>query len=390
MTSRPRSPLPRTPPATRTTTRASAPLVAPTPPVAFGLATPILALIALVAWVLLSTGCRRETQADDAPASSDVTIQPATLRRVPRQLTVTGLLQAEQRTDLAANATGRVTAVYVEIGQRVEVGTPLAQLDSRGVAANAAEARANVASASAQYAAAARDCSRYTSLLGKGAITRQEYDRAMGTCSANGASASAAAAHAKAASQVVQDATIRAPFAGIVTDKMVHVGDFVRPESAVVALLSGGALRLRLTVPEPEMQAAREGAPVFFETVGVPGRQFRATLRFIGHEVRPQTRDIVVEAIVENDDGLLMPGMFVTAHLLNGETTQPVVPRGAVVVTEAGPRVMAMVGEHFEQRVVQLGAMMGNDVAIVDGVKPGEQVVVRNLDVHHTSSVALN
>jgi membrane fusion protein (multidrug efflux system) len=369
--------------------------VAPPPaapsPVGFGLVTPVAALVVLVAWVLLSTGCKRDAvPEEDTSAASDVSIQAATLRRVPKQLTVTGMLQAEQRTDLAANATGRVTAVYVEIGQRVEAGAPLAQLDARGVALNAAEARANVASASAQYATAARDCSRYGSLLSKGAITRQEYDRAIGTCSANGASASAAAAHAKAASQVVQDATIRAPFAGIVTDKMVHVGDFVRPESPVVALLSGGQLRLRLTVAEPDMQAAKEGAPVFFETVGVPGRQFRATLKYIGHEVRPQTRDVIVEAVVENDDGLLMPGMFVTAHLLNGETTQPVVPRGAVVVTETGPRVMAMVGQHFEQRVVQLGAMMGNDVAIVDGVKSGEQVVVRNLENHPVSSVALN
>ncbi len=361
------------------------------PAAGFGLATPVAALVVLVAWVLLSTGCKREAMPEeDTSAANDVSIQAATMRRVPRQLTVTGILQAEQRTDLAANSTGRVTAVYVEIGQRVGLGAPLAQLDSRGVALNAAEAKANVASASAQYATAARDCSRYGSLLSKGAITRQEYDRAMGTCSANGASASAAAAHAKAASQVVQDATIRAPFAGIVTDKMVHVGDFVRPESPVVALLSGGQLRLRLTVAEPDMQAAKEGAPVFFETVGVPGRQFRATLKYIGHEVRPQTRDVIVEALVENDDGLLMPGMFVTAHLLNGETTQPVVPRGAVVVTEAGPRVMAMVGQHFEQRVVQLGAMMGNDVAIVDGVKSGEQVVVRNFDNHPVSSVALN
>ena len=350
-------------------------------------------LLLTVACALATTmiGCTREAPVEDtAAAASEVTIEAATLRRVPKQLTVTGLLQAEQRTDLAANATGRVTAVYVEIGQRVEAGAALAQLDSRGVALSAAEARANVASASATYVAAARDCSRYASLLGKGAITRQEYDRAIGSCSANGASASAAAAHAKAASQVVQDATIRAPFAGIVTDKMVHVGDYVRPESPVVALLSDGALRLRLTIAEPDMQAAQEGAPVFFETVGVPGRQFRATLKYIGHEVRPQTRDVIAEAIVESDDGLLMPGMFVTAHLFNGETTQPVVPRGAVVVTDTGPRVMAMVGEHFEQRVVQLGAMMGNDVAIVDGVKPGEKVVVKNLDAPRVSSVALN
>jgi RND family efflux transporter MFP subunit len=372
----------------RSTATPATPAASPVP-IAFGLASPIVALVALVVWVLFSTGCKRETVAEEAPANNEVSIQPATLRRVPKQLTVTGMLQAEQRTDLAANSSGRVTAVYVEIGQRVEAGTALAQLDSRGVAASAAEARANVGAAAAQYGVAARDCSRYSGLLGKGAITRQEYDRAMGTCSANGAQASAAAARAKAASVMVQDATIRAPFAGVVTDKMVHVGDFVRPDSPVVALLSSGALRLRLTVPEPDMAAAREGAPVFFETVGVPGRQFRATLKFIGHEIRPQTRDIVVEALVENDDGVLMPGMFVTAHLLNGETTQPVVPRGAVVVTDTGPRVMAMVGEHFEQRVVQLGAMMGNDVAIVDGVKPGEKVVVRNLDPPHTS-VALN
>jgi RND family efflux transporter MFP subunit len=295
---------------------------------------------------------------------------------VPQEITLTGVLDANERTDLSANATGRVLRVFVELGQRVAARAPIAQLDARSAVFSQQEAKANVQSAVEQLAASRKDCDRYRGLLSKGAITQQEYDRAMGQCQTQTASEQAARARADEASQGLQDATIRAPFAGKIADRSIHVGDYVHPDTKVVTLLADDPLRLRLTVPERDIFAVKPGLSVRFETAGLPNRSFQATVKFIGGEVRPQTRDLVVEAIVDNHGGALLPGMFVSAHLSTGKVELPVVPKSALVSAGTTPSVFVVEGDRIHERLVQTGAPAGSGVAILDGVKAGERVVV--------------
>lgn len=112
-----------------------------------------------------------------------------------------------------------------------------------------------------------------------------------------------------------------------------------------------------------------------FETAGIPGRTFQATLRFIGGEVRERTRDLVVEALVENRDGALLPGMFVSAHLSTGLSRLPVVPKSALAPSTP-PSVFVIDGERVRQRVVQPGSSVGDGIAILDGVRARERVVL--------------
>jgi membrane fusion protein (multidrug efflux system) len=324
-------------------------------------------------------GCRRGTASTEAGATAarlHVETSAAQARAVPQEITLTGVLDANQRTDLAANATGRVIAVFVELGQRVAARAAIAQLDARSAALGQREAKANVQGAVDQLAASRKDCERYQGLLRKGAITQQEFDKAMGQCQTQTSSEEAARARAAEASQSVADATIRAPFAGKIADRTVHVGDYVHPDTKVVTLLADDPLRLRLTVPELDIFAVKEGLSVRFETAGVPNRSFQATVKYIGGEVRAQTRDLVVEAVVDNHGGTLLPGMFVSAHLSTGTLQLPVIPKSALVTATVPPTVFVVDGERIHQRIVQIGAPQGDGIAIVDGVKSGERVVV--------------
>ncbi len=334
--------------------------------------------IVLLAGLAAAAGCRREKISAEARPAARIHVETsaAVARPVPQEITLTGVLDANERTDLAANATGRVIRVFVELGQRVAARAPIAQLDARSAALGQLEAKANVQSATDQLAASRKDCDRYQRLLAKGAITEQEYDRAMGQCQTQTASADVARARAAEAGQALTDATIRAPFAGKIADRAIHVGDYVRPDTKVVTLLADDPLRLRLTVPERDIFAVKAGLPVRFETAGLPNRSFQATVRFIGGEVRPQTRDLVVEAIVDNHDGTLLPGMFVSAHLVTGKADLPIVPRSALVTSMTPPSVFVVEGERLHQRIVRPGPAQGDGVAIVEGVKVGERVVV--------------
>jgi len=329
----------------------------------------------------LSAGaCSHGSAADTAvmPATAKVHVQTALVaeQAVPNLLRLTGVLSSNERTDLAANAAGRVVKTFVERGDHVVAGTVLAQLDARSAAHSRVEAEANVAGATEQLKNATADCARYVGLLAKGAITQQEYDRQTTSCHTQAASEGAARARAAEAMQTVADSTIRAPFTGVVAERFVHVGDYVHADTRVVTLLVDDPLRLELTVPEANVGSVHPGLAVSFETISVPGRVFTATVRYIGGEIRAATRDLVVEAVTDNKDHVLLPGMFVTAELPVGEVTSAVVPATALVRHKADQSVFAVVDGHLEERVVQLGPKVGELVAIADGVKKGEQVVV--------------
>jgi membrane fusion protein (multidrug efflux system) len=328
--------------------------------------------------VLALSACKGkdEAKAKPPPAREHVETITAEKRPVPRELTLTGVLAANERTDLAANASGRVVRVFVELGQRVPLGAPIVQLDKRTAVLAAREATANVQTAVEQLSASKKDCDRYQTLLATGTITQQAYDRVIGQCQTQGSSEVAARVRVEQAAQQLADSTVRAPFAGKIADRAVHVGDYVRADSKVVTLLADDPLRLRLTVPESDIFAIKQDLEVRFETSSIPDRSFRAIVKYIGGEVREQTRDLVVEAIVDNHDGALLPGMFVTAHLSTGVSELPVVAKQALVAGTSTASLFIVDGDRVRQRMVQLGPPSGELLSILDGIKPGDRVVL--------------
>lgn len=314
------------------------------------------------------------------PREAPVHVETVAVRQqpMPRALRLTGTLRGIQQADLAANAMGRVVATFVERGAEVKKGQKIAALDVRSTAASAAEARAGLALARAQAEAAARECERYTKLFEQNVITPAERDRMNDTCRTSTISVQAAQARANTVGVALADGTIVAPFAGIVTQRLVSAGEYVRPDSKVVTLTDLDTLRLELTVPEASLAAVREGGALTFTVPAYADRTFEGTVRFVGGAVRETTRDLVAEAIVDNEDRALRPGMFATVSLLTGEEPSAVLPRSALIAKEGGTfHVLAVVDHRIEERVVQAGTAKGDDVAIVRGVAPGDEVVAR-------------
>jgi membrane fusion protein (multidrug efflux system) len=340
-----------------------------------------VARVSSVALLVAQASCTRAKPRDDAstkPAEKRVKADSATVteRVVPKTVTLTGVLAGDQRTELAANASGRVLRTFVERGDHVKAGAILAQLDSRNAALTQTQANAAAASIAEQLAAVRADCARVEPLLASGSISKAEYDRTTSQCRSQTATEEAARARAAEAAQTLSDTSIRAPFAGVVAERFANVGDYVRQDSRIVTLVVDDPLRLLLTVPERAFGAVKEGSKVTFETVALPGKSFTGTVKFLGREVRATTRDVVSEAVVDNKERLLVPGMFVTARLPIGEMTLPVVPRTALVPTEPTQSLLVIEKGRIVQRVVQVGATVDDVVAIVEGIKKDERIVL--------------
>jgi RND family efflux transporter MFP subunit len=154
--------------------------------------------------------------------------------------------------------------------------------------------------------------------------SQAEYDRISDQCRTTPLSVTASEARAHAAALVVGDGVIRAPFAGVVTERYVEVGQYVRQDTKVVALVDLDPLRLEFTVPEASLAAVKEGNKVTFTVSAYPDRSFDGTVKYVGAAVREATRDLVTEAIVPNADKFLRPGMFASVLLETGTEKTPV------------------------------------------------------------------
>ncbi len=298
---------------------------------------------------------------------------------VPESIRITGNLRGNREVDLAANAAGRVVRTDIERGQVVKVGQVLAQLDVRAASLSAAAARAQAESAGAEAEHARVDCERSEVLHQRGAIADAEYQLRMTQCRTIPLSFEAATARAELAAQNVGDGLVRAPFDGVVTDRYIEVGQYLRQDSRVISLASLDPLRLEMAVPEAEIAKLHVDADVSFAVSAYPDRRFDGKIRYVSGAVRQTTRDLLAEAVVPNADGALKPGMFADVEIVTGQRSLPSLPRGAIVGRDGESHAFFVVGGRLEERVLALGPAVGDRVSVARGARDGEQVALGEL-----------
>lgn len=337
-----------------------------------------LRFVSIAACAIALTACKGKAGPDPGPAPPKVhvTTEAVAEHAMPRIIPLTGTLEADQRSELSANAAGRVQKTFVERGQKVKAGDPIAQLDVRAAALSSQEAQASLNSVQTQLDAAQAECKRYEALYERKAATQQEYDRQMTQCRAQEATLAQAKARAADAVRTVGDGTVRAPFGGVIAERLVNVGDFVRADSRVATVVVTDPLRLKLTVAERSVPFVKVGQTVTFTTDAAPGRTFEGTVRYLGAEVRSTTRDLVVEAVVPNGDSALIPGMFVSVDLRIGEAPALALPKTAIVDSGHDKAVWGVVDGRLTLRLVQLGTENGELVTIERGLAKGDPIVL--------------
>lgn len=326
--------------------------------------------------------CNGPAQAKSEDAAAPVHVETADVTEIdaPVLLRLTGSLKGAKETDLAANAAGRVTKTYVERGAEVKQGQILAQLDTSAAALSLAEARVAVATSKTQEDINKADCARYEQLKAKGAVTDLEYDQVTAKCKTAPLSLEAAQARQSMAAKNVGDGTIRAPFAGVVSERHVDVGEYVQASSKVVSLAVVSELRLEFSVPEANVGQIATGSSVSFRVAAFKDENFQGTVRYVAGAVRASTRDLVAEALVQNPDKKLRPGMFADVELTVGQAKLPSVPMAAVFERQAKKRVYVVADGHLQERVLQVGAQVGDRLTAQAGIKVGDKVVIGKLD----------
>lgn len=330
-------------------------------------------------WTILLLACHlpgSETSKTEAQKPVDVEMGAAARQVMPQWLPVTGSILATRQVQVAANASGVVTSVKVERGQKVRKGDVLAEVDTRLTRLSATAGDAQAQALKAQLSSAEQDCARNEKLFADGVLPRATYERAAAGCEATRRSLEAAEASADLARTNLANTSIRAPFDGVVSEKLIEVGAFVQNPSPVVMLVGEGGLRVRFSVPEAYAARVAEGQSALLTPSTQPELELPAVVRYVSPSLREQTRDRVVEADIQGSDPSILPGMFALVRLSLGEKEQVVVPEKALRSDGPIHRLFTVVeGRAFEQ-VVQTGSHKEGWVVISRDLTGTEQVVL--------------
>jgi len=342
-----------------------------------------LALAALAA-LGLAAGCRRDPDANAEQPTGSVTIlgpesvvvlDSVTLKSGPA---ISGTLTAEREARVRAQVAGTVMATYPEQGQRVTQGAVLARIDDQAVRDAYFSARSQVRSAQLAQEVAKRNLERSETLARAGAIA----DRDLETATWNATNADAQLADAKArlasAEQELQYTTVRAPFAGVVSERSASAGDVVQTGGALYTIIDPASLRFDGTVPAEQVGQLERGASVEFAVSGYPGKVFNGKLDRINPTADPATRQVRVYVSVPNPDQRLVAGLYAEGRVGTAVRRAVVAPASAVDQRGVTPTVLRIREGRVEQVTVQLGARDEADdrIELRAGVAAGDTLLL--------------
>ena len=336
----------------------------------------------LLASALVLGACTKDKEAAASTTATAQMIGPDniaiattdTLRSGPA---ISGTLVADREARIRAEVSGAVLQTYVDVGQRVAQGAPLARIDDGILQDASLSARSNVTQATVGADQAARELQRAKTLVAAGAIAERDVEGAERANLAAQAQLADAKARLTTVEKNLRNATIRAPFAGVVAEKSVSPGDIVAPGAALFTVIDPRSLKVEASVPTSALADVRVGAPVLF-TVNGSDRQLEGRVTRVSPMVNPQTKQVSLFASVPNAQNALVAGLFVEGRVAVVKRVGILVPERAVDQTGIAPIVMRLKGGKVERVQVQLGVRDegAETVEIRSGLAGGDTVLL--------------
>lgn len=296
-------------------------------------------------------------------------------RQVADLLTWPGTVRSKSVAMIAPKMTARILAINVRAGDKVKKGDVLAKLDERDIQAQIGAAQAVVASAAAEAGRASADANRIRSLYEKEAATRANYDAMVAQEKAAQASVRQAASGVNEIKARLDDAVLRAPFSGVIVNRLQEPGDMGLPGQPVVSLQLPQGLRLEAQVPSYCAGRLSLGMAV---TARIAEQTVDGSVAEIVPEIDPETRSQLVKIALPEISGL-QPGQFGWLEQACDQHTALLIPASAVVQIGQLEAVKVVESGRVSLRHVRTAKRFGDDIEIVSGLNAGE-TVIRNVD----------
>lgn len=233
-------------------------------------------------------------------------------------LTATGEMVADVHSELVPRQAGRIARILADEGEEVQAGEPLLMIESDYLELAVEGARAQLAQAEAGLAEARRELERKKELLEKDSISRAVFDRVQSAYDGAAAAREAARVNLALAEKQLEDAVLRSPIDGVVAERRVDVGESLSTSKVAYVIVRTKPLKLRFLLPERHLPDVRKGQTVTAYVDPYPGEAFVGKVRVVGQVIDPASRSFMVEALFENADGRLRPGLFARVEMDHG------------------------------------------------------------------------
>ncbi len=332
-----------------------------------------LAFAGLGVWL---SGCGQE--APPEPSAPSVAVAPVAVRILEERIEASGELVARQQARVAAEVGGRITEIMRDEGSEVEAREIVLEIDPARRKLAVDDARAGLVRARASLAEARRESNRIEALHARGVASEARRDQATTQLRLAEAEAVAGEARLGVAERALADASVRAPFAGVVSLRLVSAGEFVQPGTPLFDLVALDPVDAEFRLPEADAARVAPGQDVAVGVAPYPDEVFPAVVRFVSPTIDPDTRTLLVRAALDNADHRLRPGLFARVDLgVSRRDGVVMIPEEAVLQRADGQVVFRLVdGSRVERRSVETGQHADGEVE-VRGLEVRDRVVVR-------------
>jgi HlyD family secretion protein len=381
-----------------------------------------IALAVVVALAGAGAGCSKsETAQARAREGTPKAIQAEAVRQdtVKRAVDVVGTLAAVDEVTISSEADGKVAKILADLGDRVSAGQLLVQLDNEKQQYSYAQQQAALARTLAQYGApdsehlpeledtpdarranadlvqATQAYDRASELSKRTLISQQALDDAKAALQSKRAiynsaiqnaknlraSIQASEATMKLAARQLRDTEIRAPFDGFVQKRFVNMGELVKTQMPVMAIVQLDPLKVTAEIPVKMAPWINAGQVVDLKVDAYQDRKFTGKVSRISPAVNTATRAFPFEALVPNKDAVLKPGTFARVHIESGKVDSVLtVPYSALQYRYGVNRVFVVNGDKLALRELSVGERVGDRIEVTSGVKAGERVAITDVD----------
>ena len=303
------------------------------------------------------------------------------------EIVLPGNVQPFITSPIYARTSGYLRKWTVDIGAHVKKGQLLAVIETPEVDQQLQQSLSNLNTAKANLALAETTKNRYQGMIRSNAVSQQDVDNAVGTYNANKAIVEANQANVKQLEALQSFEKIYAPFDGVVTARNTDIGDLINSGSAggvktdLFHIAQPGTLRVYVNVPEEYSQGTKVGMTADLSLAEFPGRKFQGKLVRTAEAINMTTRTLLIEIDVANPTGTLLTGSYAEVHLkVPAPPSTFIIPVNTLIFRSEGLRVGIVKDGKVALTAVTPGHDFGNQIEIVSGLKPDDQVIINPPD----------
>ncbi len=297
------------------------------------------------------------------------------------EVVLPGNAQAYVATPIYARINGYLKTWYFDIGAHVKAGQLLAEIETPEVDRQLDQARADLATAQANYDLSETTAARYQTLLKSDSVAKQDVEDRVGDLNAKKAMVDSATFNVRRLEETQRFQKVYAPFDGIITARNIDIGALINaggspPAKELFDIAATKQLRVYINVPQAYSRDVKPGGRAELTLAEFPGRRFAGKIVRSSDSIDPASRTLLTEVDVDNPAGELLPGAFLSVHVkLSSKVGTVVIPVNTMIFRSAGMQVAVVRDNKAELVPIIVGRDYGTEVEVLSGITAADEII---------------